>query len=50
MTSEEAKELSLVEVKAIIEEELPGALEAAKPKKRKKKKSLGRRIFSEVHC
>jgi len=37
MTSEEAKELSLEDVKAIIEEELPGALEAAKPKKRKKK-------------
>lgn len=37
MTSEEAKELNLEEVKAIIEEELPGALEAAKPKKRKKK-------------
>ena len=38
MTSEEAKELSLEDVKAIIEEELPGALEAAKPKKRKKAK------------
>jgi len=37
MTSEEAKELSLEDVKAIIEEELPGALEAAKPKKKKKK-------------
>jgi len=37
MTSEEAKELTLEDVKAIIEEELPGALEAAKPKKRKKK-------------
>ncbi len=37
MTSEEAKELSLENVKAIIEEELPGALAAAKPKKRKKK-------------
>ncbi len=36
MTSEEAKELSLEDVKAIIEEELPGALEAAKPKKKKK--------------
>jgi len=37
MTSEEAKELTLEDVKAIIEEELPGALEAAKPKKKKKK-------------
>ena len=40
MTSEEAKELTLEDVKAIIEEELPGALEAAKPKKKKKKKAV----------
>ena len=37
MNSEEAKELTLEDVKAIIEEELPGALEAAKPKRKKKK-------------
>jgi DNA topoisomerase-1 len=38
MTSEEAKNLTLAEVKEIIEEELPGALEAAKPKKKTRKK------------
>lgn len=37
MTSEEAKELSLQDVKDIIEEELPGALSAAKKPKRKSK-------------
>ena len=38
MTSEEAKALSLADVKAVIEEELPGALEAHEKKSKKNKK------------
>jgi len=38
MGAEEARQLTLDDVKAIIEEELPGALAKAKPKKKAKKK------------